>query len=369
MSGEMLSTKAGVLEDPDGPFVVEQLLLGGLGPWDIVVRVAATGVCHTDQSPRRNPHLVKFPVILGHEGAGIVEQVGSSVRAFTVGDRVLASFDRCGRCKACLEARPAACEEFFSRNLTSERPDSGVWYENTDGTVISTGWFGQSSFSELAVMSERNLIRLDDDVPFHVAAPMACGFQTGAGSVINSFGLRPGDSLAVIGVGSVGMAAVMAARAMNAGRVEALDRHPDRLELAAEFGADAVHSTSETDQDEWAAERAFDFILDTTGDPSLIASSLRALTTSGVLGMVGLPGGTLSIDQRSLTSGRTLRYIVEGNAVPQVFVPTLIDLWRSGRFPVDRLIRTFPLSHINGAEQASTTGEVVKPVISMGIEP
>ncbi|MEV6340488.1 NAD(P)-dependent alcohol dehydrogenase [Nocardia vinacea] len=355
---------AAVLRDVKGPFTIEAIDLEEPGPGEVAVRIAGAGLCHTDLLPRMAP-TIPLPIVCGHEGAGAVVAVGDGVNDLVVGDHVVMSFDSCGNCRTCSSGHPAYCGTFFPRNLSGRRMDGSTNAKGTAGEPISARWFGQSSFATCTVIEARNVVKVDQDLPLHLLGPLGCGFQTGAGAVLESLRVEPGSSIIVCGVGAVGMAAIMAARQAGATTIVAVDRNSDRLDLASEYGA--TH-TLDGDIDDLGdqlrkATRGADYALDTTGVPKVIHTAIDALHPLGTCGLIGAQQGNLAIDPMQLAVGRTLKGIVEGDAVPRQFIPRLIELWRTGRFPFDDFIRTYPLADINTAEQAMLRGSVVKPVL------
>ena len=356
---------AAVLRDPEGPFTLESVDLADPGAGEVLVEVFGVGFCHTDVLPRQPGFLASPPIVVGHEGAGIVRAAGPGA-GVAVGAHVALSFDSCGRCANCVTGRPAYCATFFSRNLTG-RPVAGPGpVVDANGAPVAARWFGQSSFATHCLAGPRNVVVVDDDLPLELLGPLGCGIQTGAGSVLRALDVRAGSSVAVFGAGAVGLAAVMAAALAGAAVIVAVDLHDARLELAQELGATHV---VRGDADGLARHlRAVTgggarYALDTTGDPAVIAAAVDALRPTGTLGLVGAGSRDLVLRADALAAGKNLMGILEGDAVPQVFLPELIALWRQGRFPFDRLIRTYPLSKINEAERDAASGAVVKPVL------
>jgi aryl-alcohol dehydrogenase len=368
----MTTTRAAVLRAPDKPYVIEDVVLGELRPDEVLVRIVGTGMCHTDLLPR-NPAMGMSiePVILGHEGSGIVESIGAAVTRVGPGDHVLISFDSCGGCPSCLGGAPAYCPEFRPRNLTSRRVDGSASASSPDGAVIGNRWFAQSSFAGHAVATERNLVVVDADLPLELLGPLGCGIQTGAGAVLNEMRLAPGQSIAVFGTGAVGLAAVMAARLAGAGDIVAVDVKESRLEMARELGATRlVHGGPDVSGADVAAQiaaggRRVDFTFDTTAVTDVMATAVTVLACPGKAVLVGVGTGKLEIAPTAL-AGRTVTFVIEGSAVPQLFLPHLIEFWKQGRFPFERLIRSYPLSEINAAEADSLSGATIKPVLVPG---
>jgi aryl-alcohol dehydrogenase len=360
-----MEAQAAVLRTTDGPFVIEDVVVDGPGPGEITVRIVGVGLCHTDILPRVVP-IAKLPLVAGHEGAGVVESLGSGVTGIEVGDHVVLSFDSCGACESCVTAHPAYCDGFGPRNMTGRRLDGSSNIVDAHGDPLGGRWFGQSSFATVSVVNARSVVVVDKDLSLELLGPLGCGFLTGAGAVFNSLEVEPGSSIAIFGAGSVGLSAVMAARVAGASTIIAIDLNPERLALAKELGAThTIDGASDNIIRELRAiaRGGLHFALDTTGSPKVIAGALDALRVNGVCGIVGIQRGDLKIGPSQLTVGRTVKGIIEGDAVPRLLVPRLIDLWQQGRFPFDRLIQTYPLVQINDAEQAIRSGAVVKPVL------
>lgn len=358
---------AAVLRDGEKPYSIERLELATPGAGEILVRIVGTGMCHTDMVPRSPDFaaLAPLPLVTGHEGAGVVEAIGPGVGGIVVGDHVVLSFDSCGACASCRGGHPAYCESFLPRNLSGRHLDGSSPATDEAGKPVGARWFGQSSFATHALATVRNAVLVDRSLPLELLGPLGCGIQTGAGSVLVAMGVRAGSTIAVYGAGAVGLAAVMAARVAGATTIVAVDLHPARLELARELGAtDAIDGKAgDVAQQILSLTGGVEYVFDTTGIPAVIAGAINALKPRGVCGMVAVRGADLVLAPLTLELGRTVMGIIEGDVVPQRFIPQMIALWRQGRFPFDRLIRTFPLAKIDEAERASLAGEVVKPVL------
>jgi aryl-alcohol dehydrogenase len=363
-----MKIQAAVLRAGDKPYSIESLDLSGPGPGEILVRIVGAGLCHTDMVPRAPDFasLAPLPMVTGHEGAGVVETVGPGVAGIAVGDHVVLSFDSCGGCSNCRAGHPAYCDTFLPRNLSGRNLDGSSPATDAAGKPVGARWFGQSSFATHAIAGPRNAVVVDRSLPLELLGPLGCGIQTGAGSVLIAMGVRAGASIAVYGTGAVGLAAVMAARVAGATTIVAVDLHAARLELARELGATHAidgKAADVTEQILSLTDGGLDYAFDTTGVPSVITGAVMTLRPLGVCGLVGVRGADLVLPPLSLELGRTLLGILEGDAVPQRFIPQMITLWRQRRFPFDRLIRKFPLAKIDEAERASLGGEVVKPVL------
>lgn len=335
---------------------------------EVRIRVVATGICHTDLYCHSGLGVpVPRPIVLGHEGAGIVDAVGIGVQSLVPGDHVVVSGASCGHCPKCLAGRPTYCRDTMKLSFGGARAD-GTSPLSRDGERIHGSFFAQSSFATHFVSPERSVVKVPKDVPLHRLGPLGCGIITGAGSVIEALRLRAGDSIAVFGVGSVGLAAVMAARIAGASRIVAVDVATERLALARELGATETlvsnDSTAGALRDIEPAGLTFSF--NTTTAPDVFTLALECLAAEGTAGFVTRPRGGWTPNMTTmLASGRRLQGILGGSAAPQLFIPLLIDYWRQGRFPFDRLIREFPFTDIGAAWEACARGEVIKPVLRM----
>ena len=362
----MTTMQAAVLRDPKLPHQIEEVTIDDPAPDEVLVKIVGAGMCHSDMLPRDPDGAMAgiMPVILGHEGSGVVVTVGSAVRQVSPGDHVILSFDYCGRCQPCRQAAPAYCLEFELRNLTGRRNDGTASVRGAGGEVIANRWFAQSSFAQYAVVTENNLVVIDKDLPLEHLGPLGCGIQTGAGAVLNEMQLAPGQSLAVFGAGAVGLSAVMAAKLAGAGEIVVVDLHQSRLDLALELGATRVVLGSAADVT--AAVRGdgagMDFSFDTSAVTPVIAAAVGVLARRGTAVFAGVGPGKLDIAPWEF-AGKTLTFVYEGSAIPQLFLPQLLEFWRQGRFPFEKMIRTYPLSEINQAEADSVSGASIKPVL------
>lgn len=363
--------EAAVVRKKGGPMELEQITHSDMRPDEVLVRVVATGMCHTDMVARDQVFPVPHPIVLGHEGAGVVEAVGDEVRKVKVGDHVVLSFLPCGRCRACYEGSPASCENFNARNFSGARPDGSRALRDASGAELNDRFFGQSSFARYAIAHETNAVPVRTDAPLELLGPLGCGIQTGAGAVLNALEVRPGTSFAAFGAGAVGLSAIMAARVAGATTIIAVDVVPSRLELAKEVGA--THVINSKDENPVEAIRkltdgGLDYALDSTGIVQVIRSAVDALRQRGICGIVGAskPGELLQLDAIDfMQSCKQLRGIVEGDSVADVFIPRLVDLYMQGRFPFDKLIKFYPFEQINEAAEDSAKGGAIKPVIRM----
>lgn len=364
-----MQINAAVVREPHGKFTLEALELDDPRPDEVRVRMVATGVCHTDAVVRDQVYPTPLPAVLGHEGAGIVEAVGSAVRGFEPGDHVVLTVNSCGRCGHCVSGELTYCTDLYSRNFGGRRPD-GTTALRAGDTEISSYFFGQSSFASHANVAERALVKVRDDVPLELLGPLGCGIQTGAGAVLNSLRPQAGSSIAIFGAGAVGSAAILAALCTGCTTVIGVDVNDGRLERARQLGATHAINSAREDPAEailkLTGAQGVDYALDATGVAGVLRQAADSLAVRGIVGLVGsgVPGTEASFETGiSITRGWTLKMIIEGDSVPQVFIPRLIELWRQGRFPFDKLISSFDFSDINEAFAASERGDVLKPVV------
>jgi len=370
-----LDIRAAVAGAHDAPFVTEALRLRAPGAGELLVRIVATGICHTDIMTR-DKALCSFPIVLGHEGAGVVEALGAGVTGFEVGDHVVLSYDSCGRCPQCHKGKPSYCDEHGQLNFSGVRPDGGRTHRRpgSGSADVFGSFFQQSSFATHALSHPGNTIKVDKSLPLALLAPLGCGVQTGAGTVLNTLQAEPGTDLAVFGCGCVGLSAIMAARVAGAANIIAVDVNTRRLELARELGAThAVAAGDYTDPGALAGHvRSFTraggchYAIDTSGVPAVLRQAFDSCRPLGVTAMIapGVPGTEVSIEMLGLLPGKCLRGVVQGDSVSKSFIPRLIDLWQEGRFPFDRLITPFhSLDSLETAARAMSRGEIVKPVV------
>jgi aryl-alcohol dehydrogenase len=351
----MVPIRAAVLRSPGCPLKIERLEMEGPRDDEVLVRLVASGICHTD---------IDFcdsggsgPVVLGHEGSGVVERVGRRVEGIKPGDHVVLSYQSCGRCQPCRNGHPADCQRFWEANFGFARLDG----TNALRGGVRGHFFGQSSFATHTLATVRNLVKVPKPLPLALLAPLGCGLQTGAGTVMNSLAVRSGSSIAVFGTCSVGLAAVMAARILKAKTIIAVDVKHRRLKLARELGA--THSINNRRSDIAGSIKAItgggvDYVVESTADHDMEQLAAELLNPGGkaaLLSGAGAPG--------KLAGGRKVISVIQGDAVPQKFIPKLIKLHQDGRFPFDRLVKFYDFAKINRAMADSKRGSTVKPVL------
>jgi len=365
-----VQTRAAVVREAGGPFVFEEITVDDPQPDEVLVRIIACGICHTDIAARDGLIGLDFPAVLGHEGAGIVEKAGANAGRVRAGDRVVLSFSSCGHCSNCRSGRPAHCESFDNLNFEGRRPDGSPTIRDAGGKPVSGSFFGQSSFSFHALTRERNLIAVDASIDDEMAllAPFGCGVQAGAGTVLNELKPDPGDSFVVFGAGTVGLSALMAAHMAKAAPIVAVDIVPSRLELARKLGADFTVDARNEEAGARIREivpEGVDHAVETTGLSRVIDQAIRSLGPGGNLSMLGIPADAPGerISPQKPGSGQRVFYSIAGDSNPQKFIPFMIEAFRKGELPVDTLVRQYQASKINEAVRDSLSGLVIKPVL------
>ncbi|AKH42588.1 aryl-alcohol dehydrogenase [Altererythrobacter atlanticus] len=370
-----IHARAAICRGNSEPFAIQDVTLDALRPEELRIRVVACGICHTDLAVRDKQLPVPLPVVLGHEGAGIVEEVGSDVTVAKPGDRVVMSFNSCGHCPSCAVDAPTYCYEFFPHNWSGMRADGSPTLF-ADGEPMNANFFGQSSFATQAIAHERNVVKVPEsaaDIPLERLAPIGCGLMTGAGAVLRSMKVRAGLPIAIFGTGTVGMAAIMAAKIAGADPIIAVDVNDNRLAVAKELGAthafnakdDAIGKIREL------CPQGLGYVFDTTGINKVIQDAWSLLAPMGICGIVGAsdPADNLTFNEAEfMGGGRRVMGILGGDSDLVTFLPDLIAYHQEGRFPFEKLIGYFNFDQINEAIEASESGEVVKPVLKIGSE-
>ncbi len=364
------TARAAVIRSTDADFTFEDVVLDDIGPSEVLVKIVATGLCHTDLAVVHGHIPAAFPLVLGHEGAGIVEQVGSNVTDVAVGDHVGASFASCGHCANCLAGRSAYCLQFMLLNIAGVREDGTTTIESPEGETIHGSFFGQSSFATHAIVSARNLVKIPEGVPLEIVGPLGCGIQTGAGTVLNSLDVPAGSSVIITGTGAVGLSAIMAAKIAGATTIIAVDVLEERLELAKTLGATHVVNGATEDVVETIMGLTdglgADYAVDTTAVPAVVENVVNATRFGASIALVGVGKPDAVIPLGLVTgAGKTLVGAIEGDAVPQVFIPQMLALFQAGQFPFDQLVTTYPFEDIERAIADTQSGASVKAVLTM----
>lgn len=362
--------RAAVCRQGSDPFQLEELTIDEPRADEVLVRFTATGLCHTDLVVAAGFMPTPFPLVVGHEGAGIVEAVGSTVRGFSPGDRVVASFSFCGRCQRCMNGQPAYCPDHISLNFGAQRADGTVGLRDASGNPVRDHFFGQSSMADYGLCRPSSLIRVPQaSPPDHVLAPLGCGVITGAGAVWNALKVPADATIAIFGAGAVGLSAVMAAAAAGASRIIVSDNHSNRLDLATDLGAtdvfDATNGSGAENVRELTHGLGVDFSVECTGVPEVMAEAVAALAPLGSAAILGVPpeGAELRTNAFALLEGRTVTGCIVGHQAPAVLVPRVLRLHDKGLFPLEAIIRIYALEDIAKAVTDAQSGAAVKPVL------
>ena len=363
-----MKVTAAVAREGHERFSIEDLELSDPGPNDILVRIAGVGLCHTDVKALEGRMRVPKPIVLGHEGAGIVERTGAHVARVKPGDHVVLTYDSCGACHACAGGSPAYCEQTNALNFQDARAtDPGIF--RAGSKVIHGHFFGQSSFANYAIARERNTIPVPKNAPLEILGPLGCSMQTGAGALMHSLAVNESERVAIFGVGPVGLSAVMAAVVCGCPKIVAVDVLESRLATAKGLGAThcvlAGPSVNTAEEVRRLVPGGVDCALDTTGRAESYERALASLAVKGRFGFVTLPAGGFEPNLATMMhGGLSIRGIVQGDSVPDVFIPRLIELYMSGRFPQDRLVTKYRFEQINQAIQDQASGKAIKPVFT-----
>lgn len=372
-----MKIRAAVLEEigREGPYAVSRPLrvqeidLEGPGPGEVLIRMAAAGLCHSDLSVINGDRPRPVPMALGHEASGIVEEVGPYVHDLVPGDHVVCVFvPSCGHCAPCAQGRPALCEPGAQHNGAGDLM-SGAFRLRRHGEAVHHHC-GVSSFAEYATVSRNSLVKIDRDVPLHIAALMGCAVLTGAGAVFNGGDVKPGGTAAVVGLGGVGLAAVLGAVAAGAETVVAVDMFQQKLDLALELGA--THAFRADDPDVVAKVRAatnggVETALEFAGSVKALEFSYAITRRGGTTVTAGLPNpkAVLSIPAVSLVAEeRTLKGSYLGSGVPSRDIPRFLGLYKRGKLPVDKLLtHRIALDDINEGFDRLASGEAIRQIV------
>ena len=353
------------------PLVVDEVTLEGPGPGEVLVEVAGAGLCHSDLSVVDGSRPRVMPMIMGHEASGVVREAGAGVVGLAAGDHVVFSFvPVCGRCVQCASGRGALCEPGAKANVAGTLLSGERRFADASGQACHHH-LGVSAFSQFTVASEASLVKIDPAVPLATAALFGCAVMTGVGAVVNTARVAPGASVAVFGMGGVGLSAVMGARAAGACPVVAVDRVAAKLDLAREVGATHTIDASREDAVEAVREATSGgaaYAIESVGSAEVLEQAYHATRRGGTTITVGLPhpGKTFSISAVSLTlEERTLKGSYMGSSVPSRDIPRYIEMYQAGLLPVDRLhTHTLALDEINEGFDRLARAEAVRQIVT-----
>lgn len=363
-----MKVKAAVCYEYKTPLVIEELDLAEPRMEEVMIRMVGTGVCPTDSHAQEHGWhgWNKMPMVFGHEGSGVVEKVGPGVTEFKEGDHVIVSYPYCGKCEYCLTGRPYYCPECIGMIHGGSMAD-GFRPFSKNGKPINN-FFGASTFTTHTVSNARNLAKVDPDLDLLPLGPLACGFLTGAGTVLNEFKPLPGSRIAVFGIGGVGLSALMAAKVFNCGTIIGIDIVESRLELAKELGATHVINSKEVGDVQQAimditGGQGVQYVVETTAAAPVVKTALSSLGIDGVLAMVGTPTKYEFDNLFFELYGKRIVAINMGQSHPKITIPQLVDWFKRGIYPIEKLVKYYPFEEINQAMADSKSGKTIKPVI------
>ncbi len=367
-----MQASAALMPEQHGRWTIESLEVAEPGPNEVLVRVIASGICQTDVHARDGFFAIPYPAVFGHEGAGVVETVGSAVTSLKPGDHVIMANPSCGECPDCLLGYETYCANAPQLKQSGFRADgSSLSFSRGEESVYGS-FFQQSSFASYTLATERNTIRVPSDAPLDVAAAFPCGVNTGAGAVLNVLKPNPGDSYVAFGTGTVGFAGLMAAQLSGCDPIIAVDLFDDRLALARELGAThTVHAEDPNLVQEvrsLAGHRGANHCLEAAGAPEALRAAVEVLAPRGTACLVGSAraGTDVALEMPTIQQGRIVRGCVQGESDVQAFLPTLIDLFQNGKLPIDRLVHYYDHADINDAVSDMLAGTTIKAVLRIG---
>lgn len=351
------------------PLVIEDVELDPPGKGEVLIEIKAVGICHSDLVALTGERARPIPMVIGHEAAGVVAELGAGVVDFEVGDHVVPSYvASCGRCEMCQTGRPALCVPATKANVAGTMLD-GTTRLHRDGQRINHH-SGIAGFADFAVISQNALVKIDTSIPFVHAALFGCGVITGVGAVVNTAGVRAGQSVAIVGLGGVGLSALLAAKACGAGRVIAVDINPDKLDFARKLGASDVFNVDQPDcitNLRKLTDGGADIVIETAGSPKALETAYAITRRGGTTIAAGMPGpdAILPLSHLSLVSEeRTLKGSYMGSCVPSRDIPRYLNMFKQGLLPVDLLMsRTVGYEELNSAFDRLHNGTTIREVL------
>ncbi|KAJ6020159.1 hypothetical protein N7499_003451 [Penicillium canescens] len=372
-----MTTEALVVAELGANPTLETIQIDELRPDEALVEIHTVGLCHTDISCIEGTIPVEFPAVLGHEGSngsggGVLLKAGAHLTHLTAGSKVLLSFNSCGICRECVSSFPSYCQNYSSLNFGGRREDGSQPLSLPLGTKLFSNFFGQSAFSKLAIVNGRTIVQVPQSTDLALFAPLGCGIQTGAGTILNTLDVRPGQSLVVFGVGAVGLACVMAGKLRGADPLIAVDIDPTRLDLAIKLGA--THGILASDITLGIVEEikrlcpgnGVQRAVDCSGVPSVIEQMIKSLGSRGKAATVGAPapGKSVNIDVFThIIKGTHYIGSCEGDCVPSEIIPYLIEKHSQGLFPLEELVTVYDGKDFTKAFEDARKGMVVKAVL------
>lgn len=368
-----MKMRAAILEQVNTPLVIEEVELDEPKANEVLVKMVAAGICHTDLHCIKGDLATPPPVVLGHEGAGIVEKVGGNVTEVHPGDRVVVTVaPYCGKCPACMMGVPTSCEtDPQTAMLMGTMADGTKRLRRKDGTELSH-FMAQASFAEYAVTEESATVKVRDDAPLDVVCLLGCGASTGIGAVINKARVKAGSSVAIFGCGGVGLATIMAAKLVGAQPIVAVDLLDSKLETARELGATVLVNASKEDPVmKIATECAggVDYSFEVIGNTAAMTQAFHSVypRPGGMALVLGLApiGETFSIEAWRFMREVTITGCTVGSIHPRIDIPRYIDLFMDGKLPLDRLVSArYPLDQVNEAVKDTLDGKIIRGVVT-----
>lgn len=364
-----MKIKAAVCRELLQPLVLEEVDLADPQDDEVLVRIAGCGICHTDIIAQENGWggMNPMPMIFGHEGSGIIEKIGPGVKDFAVGDHVVISYPYCGECVMCKSGQPQNCINNWALVFSGLRKD-GTSPISKDGETIHY-FFGQSSFATFSITSVRNIVKVDQDINLAMLGPLGCGMMTGAGTLFNKLKPAPNSSIVIFGAGGVGLSSVMAAKICNCKTIIVVDVVENRLKLALDLGAThVINAKSISDVPNEVVKiigQGADYMVETTGLESTTKDAIHSLGFGGEGALVAVANHVEFDNFYMSIYGKKLHTITMGEAITQEIIPKLIDLYKRGLFPFDKLIKYYEFENINQALADAKSGAVIKPVLKM----
>ena len=352
-----------------GQFKVENLTLSAPGKGEVLVKLTACGICHTDEAMLNRETRPQVGFVMGHEGAGVVEAVGAECKEFAVGDHVILAFPSCGCCTPCQDGHPYACAQtpklFFDGSSTEGKQ------KISDGTSDEIGvFFGQGSLSTYSVVSERNAVKVPKEADLREICGLACGLQTGSGTVLNRMEPKQGSSIAVFGCGAVGLSGVMAAKIAGCKTIIAVDLLQSRLDTALDCGATHVINGKDSELLTKIMQitngAGVNFVLEASGATVLYETILDSLSILGLCVVVGMTNGKIvpiNTEGKLMHKCATLAGLLEGGSNPKEFIPKMVKYYMDGKFPLDKLVEFYPFDRIEEAFEDGRSGKTIKPVV------
>lgn len=365
-----MKIKAYTLEQANAELKLEELDLDEPKFGEVLIKVVASGICHTDVSGIANSFgLNQYPVVLGHEGAGIIEKLGPGVQGYEVGDHVLMSYPFCGKCDTCMAGYQHICENGIPLQYNGVMAD-GTGRLSRNGKPIKN-FFLQSSFATYSVMEAKQLVKVDKSVDLKMFAPLGCGALTGAGTILNFWKCGNGDTVAIIGAGGVGMSAMMAAHASNCKKIIMIDVNKGRLDLSLSLGATDVINVKEVK--DLTAEimtitggKGVNYLVETSGKTDVFNAASAALAVRGEAGIIAPDMSPTEVGNLFFYLYRkTMHCIVLGMTTPQAIIPKMLELNKRGLFPYEKLVKQYKFEDMNQAIADMKSGVTVKPVLVM----